>query len=98
MASTLEKAENYITLKPEAIDNLKQLYLKELLEQSPKDKTDDIRKLLKLSKENTTDTALKREITNRLNNLQYQEGADIIIDGFWKKHAQNYGLNYTSWL
>jgi Fe-S oxidoreductase len=98
MSSTLEKTENYVTLKPEAIDNLKRLYLKELLDQSPRDKTDYIRELLRQSKENQANSALKREITNRLNDLQYQEGADLIIDGFWKKHANKYGLNYTSWL
>ncbi len=96
-ASTLEKGENYIKLQPEAIDNLKHLYMKELLEQSPIEKTEPIRKLLKITREKTVDTATKRELTNRINELQYQEGADIIIDEFWKKYANSYGLKYTPW-
>lgn len=69
--------------------------MKELLNQSPKDKTDGIKKLYEYSKTHPQDLAVKREITNEINRLQYQEGADKIIDGFWKKYSQDYRLRYN---
>ncbi|MDY6309925.1 MAG: hypothetical protein SPL72_01465 [Cyanobacteriota bacterium] len=94
-SAVLEKMEDFKKLTPEDLSDLKSYYMKELLNQSPKDKTDGIKKLYEYSKTHPQDLAVKREITNEINRLQYQEGADKIIDGFWKKYSQDYRLRYN---
>lgn len=94
--SSLEKTENFVTLSESGLENLKQKYINELLTQSPHDKTSRIKELMQYAKQHPESIAHKREIANRLEELQYQDGADIIIDGFWRKHANSYGLKYTS--
>lgn len=96
VASILEKTEDFITLSERRLAELKQKYIDELLEQSPAEKTEGIKGLIEFSKQHPENLGYKRAIVNNLNLLQYEEGADIIIDGFWRKYANQYGLKYTS--
>ena len=94
--STLEKNDTFVELSETDLNVLKNKYINELMNHSPIEKTERIKELVKYIKENPEALAHKRELANQLEALQYQEGADLIIDGFWKKYANSYGLKYTS--
>lgn len=94
--SMLEKAENFRKLSETEMKDFRNSFIKNLLDKSPKDKVDEIRKLKEYVNQNPDAQSIKAEIADRLTALQYLEGADKIVDSFWKENASKVGLKYVN--
>lgn len=94
---SLTKQKDYQKLSKMKMKELKDSYLRYLLENSSKNDTKTIRDLVAYCKANPSNCeSIKGKIAEEITNLQYKDAAPDLIDEFWKNNANSLNLEYYS--
>lgn len=95
--SSLTKQKDYKTLSNLEMRDLKDSYLRYLLDNSSKKDTKSINDLMAYCTANPNNCeSIKRKVAEEITNLQYKENSADLIDGFWKDRAKSLNLEYYS--
>ncbi len=92
--SFLKKQPDFVPLNSKEIKMLKRKYLDFLINSASVEDKQKIDKLIKYCINNKNAKAVKHEIAEKLNELQYKSGSRSVIDSFWRDNAEGLKLIY----
>ncbi len=94
---SLTKLQDYQKLSNMEMKELKDSYLRFLLDNSSKNDTKTIRDLVAYCKANPNNCdSIKGKVAEEVTKLQYKESAADLINEFWKNNAKSLNLEYYS--
>jgi len=92
--SVLKKNDNYSCLSKKQFNDLKNTYIKYLLEYADKPDREKILELHQYCKTHEKSRAVQAKIAELLTELQYKKGGVNAIDAFWRENAERLNITY----